>query len=510
MKTFVKNILAVCAILSVSAVPASAYDFEVDGIYFNIVSAGDRTCEVTSGDTKYSGSVVIPESVMYKNQEVKIVRIGKSAFSRCESLTNITISNTIKGIGEKAFYYCTNLGDVIIPNSVTNIGDSAFEACENIKSVRLPENICYIYRGIFKNCKRLTDVFIPNSVIEIRDEAFRGCEKLAHIFIPNSIKSIGSSSFSYTGLNEIVIPNSVTSIGTGAFSNCENLKEIYFPENIKRIPDRMFSGCRNLKSVAIPETVTSIGEYAFSETNLDSIFVPKGVESIEYRAFYPLLSELKSLIFEQSSNLLSLWATSSSQKGFICDFAKSVELGRPMEFVERVWIGTSAGLNRYSIKKAFTNYSNTEKLVISDGQIFSKSNSFGMAIGALYNLKVVTISSYSGPDSFTSLPSLTTIILTDKFPHSCPSFTTKQYLDAILYVPKGSLSAYQNADGWKNFWDIREGDGSEESGIEEVRIPSEKQEIGRYDIQGRKVSEDYKGFVIIRYSDGSVRKFLNK
>lgn len=75
----------------------------------------------------------------------------------------------------------------------------------------------------------------------------------------------------------------------------------------------------------------------------------------------------------------------------------------------------------------------------------------------------------------------------------------------VIYVPKGSLSAYQNAYGWENFWDIREG---EYSGIEDTAVTPAKTEVGRYDLQGRKVGEDYRGMVIVRFSDGSVKKTI--
>ena len=44
---------------------SSAYDFYLDGIYYNILSETDKTVEVTSGDVKYTGDVTIPSTVVY-------------------------------------------------------------------------------------------------------------------------------------------------------------------------------------------------------------------------------------------------------------------------------------------------------------------------------------------------------------------------------------------------------------------------------------------------------------
>ena len=47
-------------VLSIITIPGFAYDFEVDGIYYNKLSSGDEV-EVTNAS--YSGDVVIPSTV---------------------------------------------------------------------------------------------------------------------------------------------------------------------------------------------------------------------------------------------------------------------------------------------------------------------------------------------------------------------------------------------------------------------------------------------------------------
>ena len=46
------------------------------------------------------------------------------------------------------------------------------------------------------------------------------------------------------------------------------------------------------------------------------------------------------------------------------------------------------------------------------------------------------------------------------------NFTNQQYLDAKVYVPQGSLAAYQAADVWMNFWGLQEGTFTGISGVE--------------------------------------------
>ena len=58
--------------MSIIARDAFAHDFEVDGMYFNIVSISEKTCEVTyrgpdyyDARFTYSGDITVPEFVQY-------------------------------------------------------------------------------------------------------------------------------------------------------------------------------------------------------------------------------------------------------------------------------------------------------------------------------------------------------------------------------------------------------------------------------------------------------------
>ena len=80
-------------------VVAGAYDFEVDGIYYNITSSNKLTVQVTSGGS-YSGNVSIPKSVSYYYKSYAVTRIGNFAFNGRSGLTSITIPNSVTSIGE--------------------------------------------------------------------------------------------------------------------------------------------------------------------------------------------------------------------------------------------------------------------------------------------------------------------------------------------------------------------------------------------------------------------------
>ena len=310
--------------------PLFAYDFEVDGIAYNVVTSStdstDNTVEVTFlGDSywgnRYSGSITItiPESVTYNGNTYSVTAIGHHAFSYCYGVTKVTIPNSVTSIEYDAFNSCESLKEVVIPNSVTTIGYSAFEYCYSLTDITIPNSVTTIEHRTFENCYSLTDITIPNSVTTIGEMAFSDCRSLTDITIPNSVTTIGEAAFEYcSSLTDITIPNSVTTIGFEAFAYC-GLTGITIPSSVTTIVGGSFSGCNNLTSLTIaagnpkydsrdncnaiietqtntlilgcnstviPNSVTTIGNQAFCEcTGLTNITIPNSVTTIGEMAF---------------------------------------------------------------------------------------------------------------------------------------------------------------------------------------------------------------------------------
>ena len=263
-----------------------AHDFEVDGIYYNITDATNKTVAVTypgssftSVDNEYTGSVVIPENVNYYSTTYSVTSIGIYAFEDCRGLTSIEIPNSVTSIGEEAFYGCSGLTYVEIPNSVTSIGKSAF-----------------------KYCSGLTSIVIPNSVTSISDEAFESCTGLKEVHI-NDLKAWCNIRFSkYNGnplryahnlylngelLTELIIPDGIKSIETSAFVFCSSLTSIIIPNSVTSIGENAFFGCSGLTSIEIPNSVTSIGYMAFYGcSKVETLYISNAIESIGEDAFY--------------------------------------------------------------------------------------------------------------------------------------------------------------------------------------------------------------------------------
>ena len=260
-------------------------------------------------------SITIPDSV---------TTIGYWVFDGCTGLTSVTIPDSITSIGTSAFDSCTGLTSITIPDSVTSIGQYAFRGCTGLKDVHItdlaawcsiifygydsnplysahnlylngslvtnlviPDSFTSINNYAFYGCTSLTSVTIPDSVTSIGHYAFRGCNGLTSVTIPDSVTAIRSYAFAFcSGLTSVTIPDSVTSIGESAFEGCKGLTSVTIPDSVTAIRSYTFAFCSGLISVTIPNRVTNIDRGAFQDcTSLTSVAIPDSVTSIDIQAF---------------------------------------------------------------------------------------------------------------------------------------------------------------------------------------------------------------------------------
>ncbi len=252
MKT-IKHLFA--ALLLLCTTVATAHDFEVGGIYYNITDATNKTVAVTYRGSSYSqysneytGSVVIPESVTYNSSTYSVTSIEYKAFCGCSGLTSIEIPNSVTSIGERAFDGCSGLTSIVIGNSVTSIGDFAFSGCIRPKTIINFSNLTFS-KGPTGNgyvAYYADKVYnVPNGSKE--DDFIFGKQNnvntllyylgnASELTLPDDCKGenyvIGANVFkNNTTISSIVIPNSVTSIGNSAFSGCSGLKKAIWLTN---------------------------------------------------------------------------------------------------------------------------------------------------------------------------------------------------------------------------------------------------------------------------------------
>ena len=352
-------------IMLLSSTMIWAYDFVIDGIFYSVISMTDLTVKVVSEDetyTKsYSGNVVIPNSIVYRDRTFNVIEIAGKAFMKCPQLTSVSIPKSVSIISSDAFNEsiniekiiiedgdsilltnrcfnnmsistlyqgrnidfdfknCRNLKKITLGSNVTTINRQAFEGCLSLTEIDLPNSVETIGGFAFNGCSSLTEIDLPNSVETIGESAFNDCSSLTEIDLPNSVETIGESAFNdCSSLTEIDIPNSVETIGGYAFSNCVALTRISLTNNIKEISEGMFANCTKLSNIVIPSAVTAVGSHAFSGCSaLTNIEIPNNVEKLGKGAFTACTSlknaklpnnitEINAELFSECSGLLSI------------------------------------------------------------------------------------------------------------------------------------------------------------------------------------------------------------
>lgn len=311
----------------------------------------------------------------------------------------------------------------------------------------------------------------------IGDHAFYHCQRLTNVTIPNSVTAIGDCAFECCfGLTNIIIPNSVTTIGDYAFCMCHNLTSITIPNSVTSIGRSAFIDCSRLSNFIIPNSVTTIEDFTFRGCGFTSITIHNSVTAIGFGAFglsFSRCSKLEKLIIEDGTETLHLEYADD-------EYDKPVGLFYYCALTS-LYLGRNLSYDNKKNKSPFGNITTLKEVTLGKS--------------------VTSVDKYAfyGCSGLTELYSLNPIPPTV----DASNFTNVQYMNLNVYVPQGSLAAYQNADVWKNFWNLQE---FVPSGVETVKEDGKNAADTYYDIQGRRLNEPKNGLNIINGKKVLIRK----
>jgi hypothetical protein len=130
MKTRIKNLLLLLLLLGLPALVQAqdAYSTNADGSIYTYSTNADGSANIVT----YAGPpwvVTIPTNI----NGLTVTSIGEYAFEG-DSLTSVTIPDSVTSIESAAFDFCYSLTSATIGNSVTNIGDEAFGDCMRLRA----------------------------------------------------------------------------------------------------------------------------------------------------------------------------------------------------------------------------------------------------------------------------------------------------------------------------------------------------------------------------------------
>ena len=114
-----------------------------------------------------------------------VEKIPGNIFSKCESLTSVTIGSNVTSIGDNAFLGCTGLVEINYNARAAECTEDSFGSGDGLK-VTFGDSVERIPDCIFQDCPGLTSVTIGSSATTIGHYAFNRCTGLTDVYYGGS------------------------------------------------------------------------------------------------------------------------------------------------------------------------------------------------------------------------------------------------------------------------------------------------------------------------------------
>lgn len=360
-----KHVVARKEITITEAVESYALPDGSGNLYFN------RESGCITGADKTVKNVLIPAQI----DGVTITGIAPYAFAKRDSqygyvddnttLLSVSIPNTVTEIGAHAFDSCTAMSTLRFAagSSLKTVGDSAFESCESLTSLTVPDSIEQFGNKAFYGLKGLKNLTVSGETDtkgwlgDYRSnlnldtltltgsyvlggkvtsdggsrwiEGMPGRQSVRKLVLSPGITSIGAYAFYYGyEIQEVVFPDTLTEIGESAFEECQNMQSVHFPGSVKTLGRNCFKNCYKLQIIdlsKVPDTIIAkktkltnlavIPEALIRATN-GNVSVYWNAENVEDK-----YSDIRAAYAAQyyGSKDYYLYAVSSGQVRLVCE-----------------------------------------------------------------------------------------------------------------------------------------------------------------------------------------------
>ncbi len=357
--------------------------------------------------------------------------ISPWAFHQCKALASVQLPPATATIGNQAFAYCENLTAISFPSTLKSIGNNAFDN-NNLTSLQLNDGLETIGNYAFSGSKDLSasPVVIPQSVTSIGGSAFSNCDQMTSFTFPESLSTLDTYVLAgCDNLQTVVFPRNMTVIPRSTCEGCKRLANVTLPENVVTIGLQAFLGATSLPAITLPATVKTIEDNAFRDTNIPSLTLNKGLESIGASAFYNC-DRLKTL------NIPSTVKNIGNYAFYNCDSILTVT------FPEDMTALTTIGTNLFAYNKWLT------KVTLPKTGMSTIPNSMFQECDRLRNIQLPATITSIGDRAFYGCDSLQTIYIPDGV--KSIGYETFCYCKGLRYVrlPEGLESIGQSCFGY--------------------------------------------------------------
>ena len=431
--------------------------------------------------------------------------------------TSITFPDQVESIAPEAFRGAVNLKDVVFNENIGSIGEKAFADCVNLKTVRAPWAApLEVPENVFEGIDLATDsLSVPNGSEEaykvapvwkefgkvgtykmfilFEDEVVEQIclenwdtnkdgrisyieagevKEIGNLFRENpdittfkeladftAITEIPDSAFiGCVSLQTIAFPNSVTSIGKSAFEGCSVFTLPALSRYVTTIGEKAFYGCGGIKSFNASKYITSIGDGAFANCQALTKFTSTG--STVYIA-------LDNILFTKDTTTVVAYPAAKATASFKVtkDYVKEI---RPYAFsgaskLKTIELHMIETIGQY----AFEMCNGLQKVEFSEGLKNIEEGAFSNCQN-LQSIKIPTNVTRIAPKAFEGMPAAvrcqvawTTPLEIDANTFSNFETLSEDQITGMLFVPEGTKSLYEAAEGWKFFKIVLESDMAE-------------------------------------------------
>ena len=314
--------------------PAS-YNGQDYKIYDSLFAGNEKLVSVTIqgnvtdiGNSAFYGCTSLERVVLPE----KITEIKHKAFWGCESLKEISIPSGVKTVGMASFTLCTALERVTLATGLKVIDMYAFSECVALKEIVIPDTVTTFYGEVFAGCLSLESINIPSNITET-SLTFYGCPNLKNVnnlseaeiffwteedddveefvfemrdgvpylveynqisetvFLPKDYNGQKYVIAAYIYADSITLTDGIAEIRSNISADevyvdsIETLLSItkekgYRFSSRKNRPCKLYVGGERLTDLVIPSGTTNLETGVFGDFELNSITIPKEVETI--------------------------------------------------------------------------------------------------------------------------------------------------------------------------------------------------------------------------------------
>jgi len=304
------------------------------------------------------------------------------------------------------------LSYIVWPDSVKGI--CSFEGSNLRGSLIFPEGLKYIY-GTFGG----TSGFYNSQTPALSGE----------LYIPSTVVYIADGAFGGTALSgEVVLPEKMIYLGNNAFGGCEFLTgRIHIPEGLD-VLNKAFAPNMTAKVVQIPQGIKKVNGIGGKPA---SVIFPEGVEVIGNEAFWGVSSLQGDLKLPSTIKTIGRVAFSGTNISHV-SLPENLEVIYDNTFSDCKFLQDTLTIPSSVIRieeNAFAGCEKLDALIIPKGVEEIKGGAFG-GCHSLYYIQCLK------PEP--------PVLAGD-------AFNGVEKNECALVVPEGSVNAYRNAEGWKEF-----------------------------------------------------------